>query len=248
MHNPLKNERGMALAFTAVALAAFLALVVVGVDLSRLAFTATEVQTVADIAATAGARRLYDGGDRERKSTPTRSRWCRPTTRWTGPRHRKRSSRSDVDVGRYDLNTTRLHRDTPTSIANAVRGGSGRKTVTNFVAAAFGPSQATTTVHKTAIAAIDRGRPSDADLLRALVATNDRLGSVSVSTGSPPCLPLASPDCEFDPFGQLPSLRVSNNTNDTAGWTAFESSTTPTPYEESSIARAAVRQRQGKVR
>ena len=40
------------------AMAAFLALAAVGVDLGRLAFTATEVQTVADVAATAGARTL----------------------------------------------------------------------------------------------------------------------------------------------------------------------------------------------
>jgi Flp pilus assembly protein TadG len=57
----LRNRRGATMVAMAVALTAFLALTVVGVDVARLAFTANEVQTVADVAATAGARALLDG-------------------------------------------------------------------------------------------------------------------------------------------------------------------------------------------
>src|SRR2546428_10392923 len=54
----VKNERGQVFVAAAVSLAAFLALTVVAVDIGRLAHTATEVQTVADAAANAGATAL----------------------------------------------------------------------------------------------------------------------------------------------------------------------------------------------
>src|SRR2546430_14991351 len=54
----VKNERGQVFVAAAVSLAAFLALTVVAVDIGRLAHTATEVQAVADVAASAGATAL----------------------------------------------------------------------------------------------------------------------------------------------------------------------------------------------
>src|SRR5436305_4420812 len=54
----VKNERGQVFVAAAVCLAAFLALSVVAVDIGRLAHTATEVQTAADVAANAGAMAL----------------------------------------------------------------------------------------------------------------------------------------------------------------------------------------------
>jgi hypothetical protein len=53
----------MILAMMGISLSAFLALTVVAVDIGRLAFTATEVQTVADVAATAGATAAVNGGN-----------------------------------------------------------------------------------------------------------------------------------------------------------------------------------------
>ncbi len=55
-----KNERGQALAFFGIGMLAFVALAVIGVDVGRLAFTAAEVQSIADAAATAGAGALAD--------------------------------------------------------------------------------------------------------------------------------------------------------------------------------------------
>lgn len=54
--SPRGRERGAILAFTGMALLTLVGMTVVGVDLARLAFTATEVQTVAEVAATAYAR------------------------------------------------------------------------------------------------------------------------------------------------------------------------------------------------
>jgi hypothetical protein len=51
----VSNQRGVALFSVGVAIFALLALTVVGVDVGRIAFTATEVQNTADIAATAAA-------------------------------------------------------------------------------------------------------------------------------------------------------------------------------------------------
>lgn len=64
MCRPFNNERGQALALVGMGIGttALLALAVVAVDVGRLALTATEVQTLADTAATAAARALMDGG------------------------------------------------------------------------------------------------------------------------------------------------------------------------------------------
>src|SRR5947208_14359496 len=61
---PLPQERARAGLVTMVLwlTGAFFALTVVGVDLGHLGTSATEVQTVADIAASAGARNLLKGG------------------------------------------------------------------------------------------------------------------------------------------------------------------------------------------
>ncbi len=49
------RERGQALAFVGIAMIMLVALAVIGVDVGRLAFTASEVQSIADAAATAAA-------------------------------------------------------------------------------------------------------------------------------------------------------------------------------------------------
>ena len=53
-----RDQRGQALAFIGIGMMAFIALAVVGIDVARLAFTAAEVQSIADAAATAGAGAL----------------------------------------------------------------------------------------------------------------------------------------------------------------------------------------------
>src|SRR5262245_22083282 len=55
------RERGGYLAFTGMALLTLIRMTVVGVDLGRLAFTATEVQTVAEVAATGYAHAWLKG-------------------------------------------------------------------------------------------------------------------------------------------------------------------------------------------
>lgn len=56
-----RNDRGAAMVSTALVLTALIALTVVGVDVGRLGFTATEVQNTADIAAVAAATSMMEG-------------------------------------------------------------------------------------------------------------------------------------------------------------------------------------------
>src|SRR6266404_5704679 len=63
MKKHLANERGITLIAMALWMTAFFALTAVGVDVGRIAFTASEVQSAADTAALAAARALLDGGD-----------------------------------------------------------------------------------------------------------------------------------------------------------------------------------------
>ena len=60
-HDRHPRERGAILAFTGIVLMTLVGMTVVGVDIGRLAFTATEVQTVAEVAATGYARSWLNG-------------------------------------------------------------------------------------------------------------------------------------------------------------------------------------------
>ena len=53
-----RSQRGQALAFVGICMVLFVGLAVIGVDVARLAFTAAEVQSIADATATAGAGAL----------------------------------------------------------------------------------------------------------------------------------------------------------------------------------------------
>src|SRR5438093_1126367 len=74
MKRTRKGQRGQAAILMALWLTgAFFALTVVGIDLGHLGTSATEVQTVADIAAAAGARNLLKGGSANTAKADTTS-------------------------------------------------------------------------------------------------------------------------------------------------------------------------------
>src|SRR5689334_20597734 len=56
------GERGVALALIAIALTTIFAMIVIAVDVGRFAHTASEVQSVADLAALAGAKNVLVKG------------------------------------------------------------------------------------------------------------------------------------------------------------------------------------------
>src|SRR6266404_9849467 len=62
LRRKLANQRGIGLIATGIWIMAFFALTAVGVDVARIAFTATEVQTIAEVAATGAATTIVNGG------------------------------------------------------------------------------------------------------------------------------------------------------------------------------------------
>lgn len=191
MHRALRSERGMTMVFTAVAMTAFLAFAVVGVDLGRLALTATEVQTVADAAATAGIRALLENQDAVGQAQ-------------TVAAQNKIDGKSpsipaqNIQVGSYD-------RTANTFVAggvpqNAVRATAGA-TVQNLMAAVLG--SAATTVTKTATAAFGGVDTSDPVLPIAIGDCNFTAFQTSLQCG------------------QLPSLKQVPKSSNNSGWTSL---------------------------
>jgi hypothetical protein len=200
-----KRERGAVLTAFVLTSTALFALAAVGVDTGRLALVANEVQTVADTAATAGARALLDGG-----SAAT----ARGQAQTVAGQNRVNGTAAAIqaaqlEVGSYDpLTQAFVNGALP---ANAVR-ATPATTVQNLFAGIFGAQFAQTTVTKTATAAftgIASGRPT---LPLAIGACN--FPALSGCFSDPSCLPSL--------------IQVPNTTNNT-GWTAFLDGATSNP-------------------
>ncbi len=195
--NRKKNQRGAALTAFILTSAALFAMAAVGIDSGRLAFIANEVQTIADSAATAGARALLDGGT---------SAAARGQAQTVAAQNRVNGAAGviqtgQLEVGSYDP-TTRAFANGAVP-ANAVR-ATPATTVNNVFAGIFGPSFASTTVTKTAMAAF------------------------TGVGGGQPTLPLVLGDCHFPSLSScfddpscLPSLTQVPNTTNNSGWTSF---------------------------
>ena len=151
MRRPLRRERGAILAWAGLMLMMLFAFGVVAVDVGRLAFTANEVQSVADIAATAGATAAWEGGNAVAQAQSV----VALNTVDGAPAS---IDASDVILGRYDGDTgTFMPGATPT---NAVR-ANAMATVSNILAIMLGTP--TTTVEKisTAVfATVQNGTPT----------------------------------------------------------------------------------------
>jgi len=123
----------------AVALVALVAITVVGVDLGHLVFTSTEVQTVADLAATAGAKGVLEG------------RSARGDAEIVAGQNSIDGSGSADNLSSVEEGTFASGIFTPGGASpNAVR-ATARATVRNVLAGIFGSP--TSTITKSAIAA-----------------------------------------------------------------------------------------------
>jgi Flp pilus assembly protein TadG len=134
------NERGIALFSVGVAIFALLALTAVGVDVGRIAFTATEVQNTADIAATAAAKSLIQNQSAQAGADAALAQNSVDGNVATG-------NLVSLETGSYDPTTrTFTPGGTPTGAVRA----NASATVTNIVASMIGhPSS---TVSRSAIA------------------------------------------------------------------------------------------------
>jgi len=153
MKRTRKGQRGQAFITLALWLTgAFFALTVVGIDLGHLGTSATELQTVADIAAAAGARNLLKGGT----ASTAKSDAVNVVDKNKVDGQLFAMSQSDVHVGTYINGVFTETNVTPSAVL-----ASPSVTVNNVVAGLIGMK--TATLQKQAIAAfqgISSAQPS----------------------------------------------------------------------------------------
>jgi hypothetical protein len=247
-----KDQRGAALAAIAVFMVVIVGFAAVAIDVARLAHTATEVQTVADVAARAGAKALIDNN-----GTPgtgiTRAKLIANDNLMNGDL----APNADVlvDEGHYNFAQERFEcctSSTPccqdgswgdvtcansnscttrtavlatprTGVDNLLAGVFDWVAQGKFLNAAVGTANATTTVEKAAIAV-----PSGPGVGCAPPAGCGAMDwSCFCSHGVAPCLPITAPSCAFPtPCAQgtcqLPPLNMGGPKTDTANWHGFQ--------------------------
>jgi len=196
------RQRGAILAFTGMALLTLVGMAVVGVDLGRLAFTATEVQTVAEVAATGYAHAWLKGVS---SGTDPGDGPCQAEALQVVDGNRidgQQAAASNIESyerGYYNFATNGPFTTAVPSgeTANAVR-ATGTATVTNFFSSIFNTPQST--VRKNAVATLTCGKRARP-------------------------LPLAVQDCQFDAFegpedcSELAQLTEQTVKVDNACWT-----------------------------
>jgi hypothetical protein len=205
------RERGAILAFTGIILMTLVGMTVVGVDLGRVAFTATEVQTVAEVAATGYAHSWLQGlatsGDPGDGTCAAEALQVVDGNSIDG----QLASASNIEGyerGFYNFDTNGPFSGAVPGgeTANAVR-ATATDTINNFFGAIFGTPQ--TTVRKTAVASLTCGSRAQT-------------------------LPLIVQDCQFGGFDgpddcpNLPQLSQQNIARDNSCWTSLGSSSANT--------------------
>ena len=193
-----RRERGAIAALAGIFMLMLAGITVVGVDVGRLAFTASEVQTVADAGAIAYAKEMLT--QNTSGTTNIGLRQARAYEVIAG-NNIDGAAAAPVNItsfeeGAWDFGSNQF--SAGGSPPNAVR-ANATATVSNFFAGLFGDP--TTTVDKNAIAALG-------------CSCRDR-----------PVLPLAVGDCNFDAFqnsgdcADLPHLQQQPNAADNSCWT-----------------------------
>jgi hypothetical protein len=196
-NRPVRAERGVVTALAGALLLTLVAAVVVGVDVGRVAFTAGEVQTVADAAATAYAHSMLANQMGAGEDPAAAALSVAAGNRIDG------TPASEANLGSYVEGTWSFDARSFTpgaTPANAVR-ATATAAVDNFFAAIVGDPRSSIT--KAAVAAV--GCPSSAR----------------------PVLPIAVGECEFEQFQasgecmDLPALRQQNPGEDNSCWTSL---------------------------
>jgi hypothetical protein len=246
------SQRGAALTVVAVFLVVILGFVAVGVDVARLAHTATEVQSVADVAARAGAKGLADAAGVPNAGI-ARAQLIAAKNVMNGDT----APAADVlvDEGHYDGPNKQFEcctNNTPccaggqwgdidcvaansctkrsavlalphTDVDNLFAGIFDSIQGGRFANAAVGDTNATTRVEKAAIAT-----PSGPAVgCQAPPGCGPTDWQCFCNAGVAPCLPLAAPSCAFptpcfQQTCQLPSLTTQSPNTDTANWHGFQ--------------------------
>jgi hypothetical protein len=192
------RQRGAALATVGIFMIVLAGMAVLGVDVGRLAFTATETQVVADAGAVAYAKTMLDNEVYETNDSPLVAADLVVEDNFIDGKSAS-NARVEYAVGRYDFEAREFR---PGGFpSNAVR-ANGWATVDNIFAGIFGDDQAT--VERLAVAAF--GGAGEAR----------------------PTLPIAVGDCYFRRFersdncSDLPKLNQIPDTTDNSCWTSLQ--------------------------
>ena len=204
MHRTRKQERGVVAVGFALSMVAFFALAAVVLDGGRLAHTANQVQNLADIAATAGAKALLEG----KATSVIRGQAQGVVAQNFVDGAGATIDSSAIELGQYDVRSGSFTNGaTP---PNAVR-ATPSATVQNLFVGIFGSSFASSTVTKRATAGVS-GVGSAAPTL-PLAIGDCNFPSVNSCFSDPSC---------------LPSLSQAPSTTDNSGWTSFLTPNTST--------------------
>jgi len=192
-----RHQRGAALAMTGIAMVMIAAMAVIGVDVGHVAFTANEVQALADLSATSYATTLAANLDDGTARDPVAETESVVTLNSVGSAPATMDNIASLDPGNYDPATRQFQAGgTP---VNAVR-ATAVATVPNFFAGIFGDPESTVT--RQAIAAL-------------------------TPPGKAPVLPLAIGECFWDIFQNtgdcalLPHFTLVPETIDNSCWTGL---------------------------
>jgi hypothetical protein len=202
------RQRGAFLAFTGMALLTLVGMTVVGVDLGRLAFTATEVQTVAEVAATGYAHAWLEG-IKNGGADPGDGACAADALRVVRGNRIDAKQAANANIERYERGFYDPDTSGPFTTGvpagktpNAVR-ATATTTVDNFFASVFGAPKSV--VRKTAVATVTCGNRAKP-------------------------LPLIVQDCSFGGFdgpdecAELPRLTQQNVHVENTCWTSLSSS------------------------
>jgi Flp pilus assembly protein TadG len=219
-----EHERGVALVAVAIFFAVLLGITAIGVDLGRLAHTSTEVQAVADAAATAGAIALNKRNGVAGGSLPDAH-----VVSGDNMMNGSLAPDANVDIveGNYNFATATF---TAGGAKRAAVKATAHTPVTNLFAGIFdfinnGRLQGTpkgtdfkhTTVARVSIAGF-AGKGSGCSAPQGCSATDVNCWC---QRGAAPCLPIAIPSCKFDTVVEQ-GLVVTPSTSDNAAWTTFD--------------------------
>ena len=154
------GERGIGMVAIAVWIVALAVITAAAVDIARLSHTASEVQTIADAAALAGVKTLFDNNLVSDGTEVTAARNYAHLNRFDGkdfPVTDDATGAMTVDVGHYN-GTTFTSGGSPTNAVRAVATGIDVQFVTaNLIGSIFGSTATGSNVTKRATAAIGCG-------------------------------------------------------------------------------------------
>ena len=174
-----KGERGVALVAFAVSMGVLFGLSAVAIDLGRIAMVANETQNVADIAATAGAVNLLNGGNsagaiNDAQAVVGQNRLAGATATIDA---------ANIQVGQYNPQTNKFTNANPPDAVQVTKS----TTVQNLFAGIFGSSFVNSTVTRSATAGFTG--PGQGQPTLPLVIGDCDFGALKRCTLDPTCLP-----------------------------------------------------------